>query len=273
MFFKSQKNRCVCCGGAILYEPGAEVGFCEYCDVMQTLEQPDFVRDNGDEMVVNHIATRSVDTPSSAEQIALCLKGKADALTFGKYIQIPDGEPEPIEWLVLAREKDRILVLSKYALDSRRYHESFPATWETCTLRSFLNGEFLDFAFSEEEKALIPSAFVSADDNPEYNTDPGNDTMDRVFLLSIGEVERYFGPKYSRRECLATAYCNYALDRPESHYDGSCRWWLRSPGSNSERAAYVNYNGHFILYGNGGNCCYDMAVRPAMWLTLGNSDQ
>ena len=82
-----------------------------------------------------------------------------ETITFGRYEQDSDPEngPEPIEWLVLASQGDRVLAVSLYALDCRQYHESFTeVTWETCTLRGWLNDEFLNTAFSYEEKAGIP---------------------------------------------------------------------------------------------------------------------
>ncbi|MCR5093704.1 MAG: DUF6273 domain-containing protein [Lachnospiraceae bacterium] len=264
MFFKSKK-KCVCCSnGTIMYEPGAEVGFCDCCNVMQTLQQPDDDRRDSGSDKAGPDAVLSADTASSVEQIALCLNRKADSLTFGKYIQKPDGEPEPIEWQVLTRKKDCILVLSRYALDCRQYNEEHHAAWDTCTLRSLLNGEFLDFAFSEEEKALIPPVFVSASDNPKYDTDPGDHTKDRVFLLSVGEVGKYLGPDSD--PCRGTVYCNYVLGRRASNDVRGCPWWLRTPGTDSWHAAYVGNDGDLEIYGN--PVYDDMAVRPAMWLTL-----
>ena len=270
MFFRSTKKCVHCRQGIIIYEPGAEVGFCDGCGLMQTLQQPDDdCRDSGSDKGEPEAVLNS-DASSSLEQIALCLNGKADSLTFGKYIRKPDGAPEPIEWQVLTRKKDRILVLSKYALDCRQYNEELHATWETCTLRSLLNGEFLDFAFSEEEKTLIPQAFVGASDNLKYDTASGNDTMDRVFLLSVPEVRKYLGKDYDPLQCLGTAYCNYVLGQRTRNNEQGCPWWLRTQGTDSWHAVYVGKDGYLEIYGRP---LYDfIGVRPAMWLTLGDSD-
>lgn len=81
-------------------------------------------------------------------------------------------------------------MISRYALDCRPYNKSDTAvTWESCTLRAWLNSEFLNEAFNGEEHALIPMVTVSADKNPSYDTEPGKDTQDRVFLLSIKEAD------------------------------------------------------------------------------------
>ena len=75
--------------------------------------------------------------------------GVGSTVVFGSYEQ---GEGQvPIEWTVLDRQEDRALLLSKYALDAMPFHEveDWNVTWADCTLRSWLNGEFLDVAFSE----------------------------------------------------------------------------------------------------------------------------
>ena len=93
---------------------------------------------------------------------------------------------EALEWLVLEKEGTRLLLVSRYALSFRPFRDetSEGETWETCSLRAWLNGEFLESAFSEKEQAMILPAAVSADKNPFYDSDPGNPTEDRVFLLS-----------------------------------------------------------------------------------------
>ena len=97
--------------------------------------------------------------------------------------------------MVLARDGDRVLVISRYVLDCVRYDEEYRrVTWETCTLRAWLNGEFLNAVFDPEEQLLIPPTHVTADPNPDFDVDPGEDTEDKLFLLSIPEAEAYFHP-------------------------------------------------------------------------------
>lgn len=97
--------------------------------------------------------------------------------SFGSYEQdnnLADG-PENIEWRVLEVRDGRALLLSEYALESRRYNDIWEEiTWENCTLRTWLNGEFLTAAFTAEELAqiVLPDA-------------PG----DRVFLLNTEELQ------------------------------------------------------------------------------------
>ena len=171
---------------------------------------------------------------------------------------------ENIEWLVLAKEGDKALVISKYALDCQQYNTSdAEVTWETCSIRKWLNGTFLNSAFSAEEQNSIISSPVTAYSNPSHSMSPGNNTTDKVFLLSINEVNKYFSSD-SARQCQGTAYC-YALGAYKAG-NGNCWWWLRSPGNNFDHAAYVNYDGSV---NNSGSFVYDnMAVRPAIWIDI-----
>ena len=116
------------------------------------------------------------------------------------------------------------------------------------------------------EKAKINTTKVTADKNPSYSTSPGNNTTDKVFLLSITEVNQYFSSD-SVRQCQGTAYC-YALGAYKAS-NGNCWWWLRSPGFHSHSAARVNYFGSVYLYGNLVHHDDD-AVRPALWINLGS---
>lgn len=112
---------------------------------------------------------------------------------FYAYVQTEYGyKVNSIESAVSANHEYRVLVISKYALDCKQYNSTYESTtWETCTLRGWLNGTFLNGAFSEAELTMIPSVFVSADNNQNYSSSPGNPTTDKVFLLSITEAYKY----------------------------------------------------------------------------------
>lgn len=205
----------------------------------------------------------------SIEQILLARANIGDTVRFGFYEQdndISNGQ-ENIEWLVLAKQDNKILVISDKALDCKPYNNEkyTKVTWETCALRKWLNSSFINSAFSSEEKAKIPTVTVSADKNPKYSTDPGNATQDQVFLLSIAEAEKYFSSNSARR-CTPT---EYAI---ANGAERSCLWWLRSPGKYSEHAADVQSGGDIYyagyLYRTISAYDGDLAVRPAMWISL-----
>ncbi len=188
-----------------------------------------------------------------------------DYVFFGAYDQdnnISNGK-EDIEWLVLEVKDGKALVISKYALDCKQYNTSYTGvTWETCTLRKWLNSDFINVAFFADEKAMIPTVTVSADKNPDYSTNPGNATQDQVFLLSITEANKYFSSD-SARQCKPT---DYAVANG-AWASGNCWWWLRSPGYNQDDAAFVDSGGDVSEYGNGVIIGY-IAVRPALWIDL-----
>ena len=190
-----------------------------------------------------------------------------DYVFFGAYEQdnnTSNGQ-EYIEWLVLEVKGGKALVISKYALDCQPYNTSYTnVTWETCTLRKWLNNDFINAAFSADERTMIPTVTVSADKNPDYSTNPGNATQDQVFLLSITEVNKYFS-SYSARQCKPTDYA--VANGVWENDSGNCWWWLRSPGDRQNRAAGVDYVGYVFEYGFSVRYALD-AVRPALWIDL-----
>ncbi len=187
---------------------------------------------------------------------------------FGAYEQdnnTSNGK-EYIEWRVLAKEDNRILVISEYALDCQQYNTSYTdVTWENCSLRKWMNDTFLNNAFSAEEQAQIQNTTVSADKNPKCSTNPGNATTDKVFLLSITEVEKYFTSD-SARQCKPTKYA-VANGAYVNSYNGNCWWWLRSPGGSQYYVTSVYYDGSVLYFGN---YVYrdHVCVCHALWINL-----
>ena len=201
-------------------------------------------------------------------------------VTFGAYEQDNNNSngKEDVEWLVLAKEGNKVLVISKYALDCQQYNTSDTnVTWETCSLRKWLNGTFINNAFSAEEQAMIPTVTVSDDKEPDYSTDPGNATQDKVFLLSIAEAYKYFTSDETRK-CAPTDYAiaqgalgEYIGDSYKAGGRAAWWWWLLVH-VNYNHTAGVNSSGDVRwggVYGGGLNVDSDVvAVRPALWINL-----
>ena len=168
---------------------------------------------------------------------------KGDIIRFGRYPQAgEDAEPEPIEWIVLDVSGGKAILISRYGLDARRYDEGYSSiTWEKSTLRQWLNNDFLNKACNDDEYCKLSAVTVSADPNPNHSTDPGRGTRDKVFLLSISEAIRYFATDRDR-ECLPTKTAA-AHNAAVNEVDGTCWWWLRSPGKEDDIAAYVRMDG------------------------------
>lgn len=196
-----------------------------------------------------------------------------DYIKFGKYEQdnnIANGK-EDIEWLVLDKVDGKALVISKYALDCKQYNTSRTnVTWETCSIRSWLNTDFINSAFSNTEKEMISTVTVTADQNSKYSTNPGINTADKVFLLSAIEANKYFNSDTARK-CAPTAYAKargcYADDT-----NGNCWCWWRSIGEFQDRAVFTNYIGVVYYHGNRVDR-EDYGVRPAFWICVDEGEK
>lgn len=220
--------------------------------------------------------------------------GQADNIYFGTYQQSSDGSggynTDPIKWRVLENADGQLFLLSDQNLDVFQYHtDNESVTWETSTMRSWLNGydashntggdsgidytsdNFIGTAFSAKEQAAIADTEVFNDDNPTHGTEGGNNTTYQIFLLSIAEAQNssYFADN-SSRIATNTAYVAGGGKLGSSYMNGvgeAGYWWLRSPGDLDHRAAGVSVDGGVGRYGYSVRIAYN-AVRPAFNLDL-----
>ena len=180
-----------------------------------------------------------------------------DYIKFGSYTQNSSGKKKPIEWQVLAKENNKMLVISRYGLDAKRF-DSSSNVWSNSEIRKWLNGDFYNEAFSEQEKKSINLSNLS---------DVG--TSDNVFLLSREEAEKYFSNNAERR-CKATEYAvkNGAHVADSSYGDnaGYSHCWLRSPDPYSDDYVYLVFNGGYINFNSVFNV--HILARPALWINL-----
>lgn len=187
-----------------------------------------------------------------------------DYIKFGQYEQDNDTSngKEEIIWEVLDKEDGKLLVVSHEALDVKPYNtEKEDVTWETCSLRKWLNNDFYNEAFSDKEKNSIPKSIVTADDNTIFDTNPGNNTKDFVFLLSMKDVDDYFIPTGTTR-CKPTKYAKVKCLGMKKDF---CRWWLRTPGEYPDSAVAIESLGAIISFGFDVDYS-SIAVRPALWI-------
>lgn len=206
------------------------------------------------------------DLAQTDEHTALESAKPGDIVVYGRYEQDNNQEngAEDIEWRVLERENDRLLMISRYALDSQAYDSVLKeTTWQSCSIRRWLNSDFLEAAFSDEEIKRIPTVEVDVEKNPNYDTRVGTPTKDKVFLLSISELEKYFKSEADRKYAVT----EYALARGCYVRDGHCWWWLRTPGCGPAYAAHVGYNGVLYDYGDQIEIDY-FGVCPVIWIEL-----
>ena len=203
----------------------------------------------------------AADVPEKTAEGASTIE-TGNIVTFGRYEQDGDAAngPEPIEWIVLDAADGNALLISRYALDVKPYHNIIQyVTWQECSLRAWLNKDLCDTAFTGAEQADIVKTTLDNPANSHFKTVGGSPTEDRVFLLSLEEAERYFHSE-ADRAASRTAYAT-ALG------DSKGRWWLRSPGSFRSYGACVREDG-VILYSGEIGPSAGIAVRPALWLKM-----
>ena len=202
---------------------------------------------------------------------------------------------ELIKWRVLNRNGNDAFLLADVALDDQKYNTNYEdVTWETSSMRSWLNGygasvnqtktdysrkNFIDSAFTSTQKNAIKTTNVVNNNNIDYGTAGGNNTLDKVFLLSESEVYNTdtaagygFAKDYSTYDEARKSRCStyaYAMGTYSDY--GNIWWWLRSPGDSSSSAAGVDYDGWVIRYGTNVHSSVG-GVRPALHLNLSSSN-
>jgi len=188
-------------------------------------------------------------------------------------IKISKGKPIAVRWLVLDRKENNVLLLSLYGIDAKPFNEKNTKgqiSWETSTLRDWLNGDFLEGAFDENEQTCISTAVGSEEDEL---SDADNVMKDKIFLLSVREAKKYFETDIHRKTHLYPAreteiyeiklYNPYAYDMT---YFDDFKWWLRSGGQLENSIAYVDVLGEVMEEGLSAESA--IAIRPAMWVDL-----
>lgn len=168
---------------------------------------------------------------------------------------------EPIKWRVIKCENGEALLLSDIVLDKQKYNKRLKkVTWEKSTLRKWLNKKFMNRAFSSSEQEAIHTTKVINEDNYYYKTDGGNDTLDKIYLLSLSETDEEKEYGFTDSYGMTIKYSNYA-DLCDYQY-----WWLRTPGEKNISAAAVDMSGE--AYVGGGESDMELGIRPVLHLNL-----
>lgn len=189
-------------------------------------------------------------------------------------------------WRILDVKNNMALIITENIIEQRSYHNAYiNITWAECSLREYLNGEFYN-SFNEKDRSRIIPVLIKNLDNQWHGSKGGEDTEDKIFLLSIEEVAcQYFGdsssklynPKKNQRYWLERKDENNSkrVARLTSDKGGIWWWWLRSPGRFNVRAAYIHGNGNIgiqgnnVLKGNPSDGWCTGGVRPALWIKIG----
>ncbi len=173
---------------------------------------------------------------------------KLNSLKVGSTFTFGSHNGQRIFWKVLRIQGSMAFVITTNNVCSMPYHQpGGNITWSDCTLRKWLNNDFINGDFTQAMRARILPCKLNNDNNPQYKTPGGAPTTDKVFLLSINEANTLFANDQARA-------------------NGSW-WWLRSPGNYPNDADFVDNDGRVITFGSNVNDYY-YGVRPALWLNL-----
>ena len=184
-----------------------------------------------------------------------------DIIKFGNY-----------NWRVLYVQDNKALIITEHIIEQRPYNGDFTdITWENCTLRHYLNNEFLQ-KFTHEQQSQIIETKNQTLNNQWYGTAGGNDTDDKVFLLSLKEVcsAPYFGDSMAELQNLRKGEWGFSDTNNQKRISkfNNCAswWWLRTPGAGYLGALIGDAGGVYVRGldvggGRGG-------VRPALWLKI-----
>ena len=197
-----------------------------------------------------------------------------------------------ILWRIMDLQEEKMLILTEDILFQKDYHDKpEETTWKECSLRTYLHKEFLD-RFSIDEKSRILEVTNKNLGNPWYGGMKEEDTVDRVFLLSLDEsVRLYFGDS-SKLLDFRSPKQRYWFQRKDLNnvkrravFD-SCSWWwwIRTSGKNGKYAGYIHGDGNIGIQGNGvskrnTNVIHPHTgsaaggVRPAMWIQINKKER
>ncbi|MDE6052544.1 MAG: hypothetical protein K2G55_02010 [Lachnospiraceae bacterium] len=194
---------------------------------------------------------------------------------------------EDIRWRVLWNDGKTLFVLSDRGLDNREFSKVYDRSdpWETCPLRKWLNSDFYNMAFDDKERESIVLQDISqAPDWFNAYRRSGNDTRDRIYLLSIAEAtnqaygfrgnwedpERNYMEESKSRRLKASDYAHVMgawIDTHYKKYRKNCKWWLRTSCVYTKEGSKVIEDGTICGVGYT-PYMYQGAVVPAMHIKL-----
>lgn len=221
-------------------------------NVTQTVRQTG----HSDIQSVNRVNESILNVPPVHRPVNSSLYEKGGIIKFGMF----DGKPVAWQILDINPKDNEILILSVEGLELRRYHsKQGEANWYKCDLRKYLNGEFLEKTFNEQERKVIVEKVIKSE-----STENCKISRDKIFVLSKSEAGRLL-PDEKLRRCKASGYLRKHKEFLTVHkLWGTCDWWLRDRGESTNKAACVYMNGFITQL----NDVMTAAVRPAMWVKM-----
>lgn len=211
-------------------------------------------------IILSVITAFIVSCSSDVEKPSFPEMSVGDKILFGNY------RGEDIEWIVkdMDTDSDKVLLVSSCAIEAMMFSDDYSTAssyWEISSLRSWLNNDFYEDSFSDEEKGRILTTTVINSGNPALGVEDREDTEDKIFLLSLDEIDRYFTDDEDRR-CPSSEEAGGRVNT----INGSCFWWLRTSGQTSNLIAFIGVDGYINEIGDMIHDRY--GIRPAMWIRL-----
>lgn len=185
-----------------------------------------------------------------------------DYVLFGKYEQdgIKENGEEPIEWLVLNKKGDNILLISKYILNKMRFGTSY--LWEKSEIRDWLNSDFYNNSFNKDEQSRIQKMITS------------DQTDDNIFCLSAEEARTFFANNKDRVAYPTKVLIDNGF-KTWSSENKSGEWWTRSVSRASNGKGVVPVEGDGNVRSAGTNelapaeyTYTDIGARPVISLNM-----
>ena len=193
-----------------------------------------------------------------------------DVIVYGRYEKDNDlsNGSEPLQWIIIGKEENRMLLITRDSIDRMAYQKGLDShyqqpKWSASTVRGWLNSDFIEMAFDESEQKAI---LLTEVDNSECDEE---NTLDRVFLLSVEEAQRYMPNDAAQ----ATQLTEYARQK-RGQLNTSEGWMLRTHTtykSSGQSVYFARENGGISYSYIDGTSYY--CVRPAMWITTSNEVQ
>lgn len=193
-----------------------------------------------------------------------------DVIAFGKDINNSINPNKKLLWRVLEKNETKCLVLSTYLTETRhRYDHYGEAVWASSDVRDYLNNEYLNAAFSDSEKAFMLDTELVNSVATSTGSIGGDNTVDKVFLLSADEVLKYMPEEKTRRAI--------GRDTTTNNYLGYMSWMLRTPVFSENE--YDQFIAGVEMKGTLCNTLEDffsvdseIGLRPAMWIDLAKAE-
>lgn len=200
---------------------------------------------------------------------------------FGHWIMSGSVKPNdvkvrmPLRWIELSRTESKSLLISEMIIDWNYFDCSYEMlerekviTWAESNVRSFLNINFYQHTFSDEEKRIIVKTQIEQESNKVFGTFGGRKTNDYVFLLSATDVEKSVPSDVVKGEILIIDELGKKLEINRFHM----KWWLRTPGANDYQMCVVDKNGT-VNYEGIKMDAEEIGIRPAIWVDREKMEQ